>query len=118
MSATTPETHATTSAAELELVAGTAVRFEKLFLRIPRTPGEPAHERVRFYTLRIERSRQVAMFGAAPEYVLTITRGRVHGRAPTMKQHTFDTLAHALEMWGERCARRRRRGYHEKEQDA
>lgn len=103
---------------ELELVAGTAVRFEKRFHAVPRAPGLPALERVRFYTLRIERSRQVALFGAATEYVLTITRGRIAGRAPTTKRLTFDTLAHALETWGERCARRRRRGYREKEQDA
>jgi predicted DNA-binding WGR domain protein len=103
---------------ELELVAGTAVRFEKRFHAVPRTPGQPARERVRFCTLRIERSRQVALFGAATEYVLTITRGRIDGRAPTTKQLTFDTLAHALETWGERCARRRRRGYREREQDA
>lgn len=74
-------------------------------------------EAPRFYAMRIEPDRQLALLANAPRgWVLIITRGSLGTQRrtePVGRVERFVHLHRACERWGELAMRRRRHGYEE-----
>lgn len=78
-------------------------RFE-----LVRVGAEPCR---RFYTLRLTRDRQLALYaGADGGWLLVVIRGRIGGK-PIRFERRFIALTNAVRKYKALCARRRRHGY-------
>jgi hypothetical protein len=113
------EVHAVNARAIERAFAVASVDVDSLVIRFERAAepgcGAVAGKPGRFYTLRIERGKQIPLagVGAEPGFDLVIQRGSLNGKRTTVRREEFKTLARAIEVWGARCARRRANGYRE-----